>query len=131
MLNWLKNFMMGRYGLDQLSVALLIFSFSLTFIASLLGIPYLGILCYALLGIYLFRVLSRDIARRRQENYRFLKYWYPVKAFFTRYSRRIKDCRQYRYYRCVNCKRELRVPRGKGRIQISCPHCHQQFIKKT
>ena len=131
MINWLRRFMMGRYGLDQLSIALLIFSFVLSFAIRPFDIPFLWLIVYIPIGLYIYRILSRDILRRRQENYKFLQYWQPVRAFFYKYIRRLKDIRQYRYYSCPNCKGELRVPRGKGKIRITCPSCRQEFIKKT
>ena len=130
-MNWLRKFMMGRYGLDQLSIALLAFSFVLSFVIRPIELPFLWLIVYIPLGFYLYRILSRDILRRQRENYIFLQYWQPVYTFLFRYFRKIRDIRQYRYYRCPNCKGELRVPQGKGKIKITCPRCHQEFIKKT
>ena len=44
---------------------------------------------------------------------------------------RSHDRKLYHYYRCPKCRQKLRVPRGRGRIQISCPRCGTQFIKKS
>lgn len=123
--------MVGRYGFDHLSIALLILSFVLSYAVRPFNATYLWLIVYLPMGLYIYRVLSRDILRRQQENYKFLKIWRPILTFFMRGYRRVIGNRQYRYYSCPNCKGELRVPRGKGRIKITCPRCHQAFIKKT
>jgi ribosomal protein L37AE/L43A len=71
------------------------------------------------MGIAIFRTLSRNTYKRYQENRKFLAL-----------QQRIKD-RDHRYFSCPRCKQTVRVPRGKGKIAISCPKCKEKFIKKT
>lgn len=130
-MDWFRRAMMGRYGLDQLSVALLIFYMLLSFAGRISNLYVIGILAFLLLALCFFRMLSRNTARRYQENMLFLKYWNPVRIWFFNTGKRIKDMKTHRYYKCPNCSNTLRVPRGKGKISITCPVCKTEFVKKT
>ena len=119
-----QRFMQGRYGTDKLSLALLYTGFAfciLSFIFSwffILNILF-TLLSYVCMVIAIFRCLSRNTYKRYQENRKFL-------MFFQRF----KD-REHRYYDCPRCCQQVRVPRGKGKISITCPKCREKFIKKT
>ena len=119
-----QRFMQGRYGTDKLSLALLYTGFAfciLSFIFSwffILNILF-TLLSYVCMVIAIFRCLSRNTYKRYQENRKFL-------MFFQRF----KD-REHRYYDCPRCRQQVRVPRGKGKISITCPKCREKFIKKT
>ena len=122
--NWFRNFMMGRYGSDQLNLALLGLGIVMMVLGALLGMWFrwaqvLNFLCYVPLVWCLFRVYSRNIAARRRENQAFL-------GFFQRF----KD-REHRYFHCPKCGQMVRVPRGRGKINIRCPWCSERFIKNT
>lgn len=120
---WFRHFMMGRYGTDKLNMWIL----GGGVIASILGmfIPQpavklvLMLVSYALLIVALFRCFSRNTYKRYQENRKFL-------LFLDRF----KD-RRHRYFSCPKCRQTVRVPRGKGKISITCPKCKERFIKKT
>jgi len=126
----IKRFMVGRYGVDQLSFALLIFSMIVTFAASAARWPYLNILSWLLLLLMLWRMLSTNISRRYSENQRFLKIYRPAADFIKERVRILKD-RDHKYCKCPRCRQKIRVPRGRGRISITCPKCRIQFTKKT
>ena len=119
---WLRNFMAGRYGTDKLNMALLWTSVIVMVVSlfcsgalrSVLGIVYYGLLIVALL-----RTFSRNTYKRYQENRKFLML-----------VDRFKD-RQHKYFDCPRCRQVVRVPRGKGKIAISCPKCGEKFIKKS
>ncbi len=129
--NWFRNFMMGRYGPDQLCFFTLALSFIFNLIAGIFGLWPLSILAYLLLIITLFRFLSRNVLKRRAENDKFIKYWWPFKTRVSSFFRRLKDSRKYKFFRCPSCKNRLRVPRGKGKIQVTCPKCGERFKKKS
>ena len=126
-----RQFMIGRYGtaglhhfLSMASIVLLLLSLLTRFsLFTWLGLALL-ILCY-------YRSLSRNISKRTEENYQY----YTLKDRIDRRFRSLKDQwanrKAYPYYRCPKCRQKLRVPRGRGRIQISCPRCGTQFIKKS
>ena len=114
-----RNFMMGRYGSDTLNKWLLIFGVVLILLGSLLGVAWLNLLAYVPLGWCIFRMYSRNISARRKEN-----------TAFVNFFNHLKD-REHRYYRCPRCRQTVRVPAGRGKINIRCPKCSEQFIKKT
>lgn len=129
-MNWLRNFMAGRYGADQLSIALLILSFVLTALSSLLRIQWIGLLSYIPLGLMLFRALSKRYPQRRRENELFLRLWNPIQRLFFQKRAELSD-KNHKYFRCRNCKAKLRVPRGKGTLQVTCPKCKHVQKKKS
>lgn len=114
-----SRFMAGRYGVDQLSVTLLYLDLALVILGVVLGFGWLNWLSYLPMGYIIFRALSRDVYRRNQENRRYLQF-----------LDRLKD-RNNRYFRCPKCRQRVRVPRGKGKITITCPRCQERFGKKT
>lgn len=131
MRNWLRNFMMGRYGNDQLNSALSIVSLVFLFVSMISGLGIIYYLALALLILSIIRSFSKNIYARRRENDRFLAVWRPIKHKFRIFFRKLKDRKHYRFYRCPGCKNTLRVPKGKGRIQVTCPRCGERFIKKS
>mgnify|MGYP005827637421 CR=1 FL=1 len=136
--NWLRNFMMGRYGVDQMNVAVLIFSMACTLIASFTGWLAISLLGMLLLAYGVFRMFSRNIAARQKENQVFLKFWdqaktfwYRIQGWFRGKKRQFDDRKTHCYFSCPKCHKKLRVPKGKGKIEICCPICGTKFIKKT
>lgn len=130
-MDWLRRFMMGRYGGDQLSIALVIFSVLMSFIAQLIRIPLIGFISYIPLGIAIYRILSRDISRRSMENYKFAMFMSPVYSWIKKTRYRAIDSKTHRYFKCPNCKAKLRVPKGKGKIIVTCPICKTEFKETT
>lgn len=130
-MNWMREFMRGRYGADQLSLALLILSVFLSAVVRFTGIPLLSIIVYIPLGICIFRMLSKNINRRSMENYKFSMLISPVYSWFRKIRRRIAESKTHRFLRCPRCRAELRLPRGKGRLIVTCPRCRHEFNSKT
>ena len=120
---WLRHFMAGRYGTDKLNMAIL----GVGLAASLLSVFFrttaldlvLFLLSYGMMFWAIFRSLSRNTYKRYQENRKFLQL-----------MGRLKD-REHRYFDCPKCRQMVRVPRGKGKISITCPRCREKFVKKT
>lgn len=127
MINRLRQFMIGRYGTDQLQWMLLALYLLLSV---LLSGSALRMLALVPLVFFWYRFLSRDIYRRRSENAFFMQKAEPVMLFFKRWNSRLKD-RDHRYYSCPRCKQMMRVPRGRGKINITCPNCRNIITKKT
>ena len=114
--------MSGRYGTDKLNMCILWASVILMVVSLFFSGAVqmvLGLVYYALLIWALFRTFSRNTYKRYQENRKFLAR-----------LERMKD-RQHRYYACPKCRQTVRVPRGKGKIAITCPKCRERFVKKT
>ncbi|MBQ7026673.1 MAG: hypothetical protein IJN31_08710 [Peptococcaceae bacterium] len=119
----LRQFMLGRYGTDKLNMAILTAGVVLSVLVMFITNPkvdgLLTLFAYVLMIWAIFRMLSRNTYKRYQENRKYL-----------RFLERIKD-RRHRYFECPRCRQPVRVPRGKGKISITCPKCKEQFIKKT
>lgn len=130
-MKWLQNFMRGRYGVDQLSNALLILYLIVAIVSAVIKSSILAILGLLILIYCWFRIFSRKTYKRSAENTRYLQMIYPLRTRVQKWKNRRKNKKIYRYFRCPNCKQELRVPKGKGAITITCPKCRAKFDKKT
>ena len=126
-----RQFMIGRYGTDGLNQFLSIASLVLLLIAIVSRISLFTWLGVALLVFCYYRTFSRNISKRTEENYKFYTLKDRVDGKFRGLKEQWANRRIYHYYRCPQCRQKLRVPRGRGRIQISCPRCGTQFIKKS
>ena len=120
---WFRRFMQGRYGSDKLNMAILwvgvgacVLSWILPFALVKMA---LCLISYILMIWAIFRAFSRNIYKRYQENRKYL-----------RFIERLKD-KEHRHFDCPRCRQPVRVPRGKGKIAITCPKCKEKFIKKT
>ena len=130
LMNYLRKLMYGRYGSDHLSFFLLILYLALMLAAHLPFLGWLSWLALAVLVWDLFRMFSRRIDRRRAENARFLALVGPVVRWF-RMRRTIHRDKEHRYFKCPNCGQCLRVPRGKGKINVTCRNCGASFEEKS
>lgn len=131
----LARFMYGRNGNDQLNLALLVIYVLVLLLQALLGrigivrtvLEVVGLL---LALAILFRSFSKNLTKRREENARFLNWWYPVKSRISGAQQRRRD-KDHKYFTCKSCKTICRVPAGKGRIEITCPKCGGKIIGKS
>jgi hypothetical protein len=126
----IRQLMAGRYGNDFLNAALFIFGAVISVVCSLFKIPFGSLISFIPYGIALYRMLSKDYTKRSAENARFLELSKPWRDFFMKKFRQLQD-KDHRYYACPQCHNTLRVPKGRGKIKISCPHCAKEFIRKT
>lgn len=126
----IRQFMAGRYGNDFLNSVLFIFGAVLSVLLSLFRIPFGSLISLIPYGIAVYRMLSRDYAKRSAENVKFLELSKPWRDFLLKKFRQLQD-KDHRYYNCPKCHNTLRVPKGRGKIKISCPHCGKNFIKRT
>lgn len=133
----LVRFFYGRYGIDKLGYAIVIVSLVTSFVSTLLAskffIPSLLLqLCtYALLIWAMFRVLSKNRQARYRENMMFLNLLKLVKKWFKLQFSKLRDIRTHKYFACPKCGNNLRVPKGKGEIIITCPVCKTRFDAKS
>lgn len=130
----IRQFMYGRYGMDELNKALLAAALILLVLSSILRLffkfPWIILLAYIAIGFFLFRTLSKNTYQREKENIFFTTHFAKAKKKFAKYNMMFKD-KNHRYFSCPTCKATMRVPKGKGKIQIRCKNCGQTFIKKT
>ena len=123
--------MYGRYGGDQLMVGSLVVYMVLVTASRLTNFYPLTLVAYVIFGWSMFRILSRNIPRRYAENQMFLKYWNKVPAWFRSQQKYLQDRKIYRYFKSPKCTPRLRVPKGRGKIEVTCPVCKAQFIRKS
>lgn len=120
-----RRFMTGRYGTDKLNMAILtaaVVGMLLGWLGTKFVSGWFALFTYLADGLLIWsivRMYSRNIDARRRENARWL-------GFLSR----IKD-KNNRYFKCPRCRQMVRVPRGKGTINIRCPKCGERFMKKT
>ncbi len=129
--NWLYRSMYGRYGTDTLGKCMLITYVAVILVHSVLTFfidsPWYD-LCVSLISVALavtifYRMLSRNIAKRRKENERFC-------SFFRLRKNKFKDRKTHVYRKCPSCKAVLRLPRAKGKHSVVCPRCKNRFKVK-
>lgn len=130
-MNWLKKFMTGRYGGDQLNNFMLVVFLLLFILSRFIKYDVISFISLIIAFIIYYRIFSKNIQKRYSENQKFLNYWRPVKKQFNSIINRIKNMRHYKYFKCPSCEQTLRVPRGKGRISITCPKCKNTIIRKS
>ncbi len=130
----LARFMAGRNGNDAFNSFLFIVE-SLLLIAALFVRGYAGrvlyVLVLAILGFIYFRMFSRNLTRRREENGKYLRLRYRVSTVLRLYKERWVQRKDYKFFTCPSCKSTLRVPRGHGKIKIVCRKCGNSFTGKT
>lgn len=122
-----RQFMVGRYGTDDLSKFLLALALVLLVLSIFVRGSVLYLLALACLALTYYRMLSRDYAKRSDENRKFNSMTADVRKNLRIQKRRFKERKDYRFYKCPSCGQEVRVPRGKGHIRITCPKCRTQF----
>lgn len=138
-----QNFFRGSYGIDPLSIVLFIIA------ALLITVDPIWPLGAILLGYVVYRALSKDTRKRLQELQYFNRLLSRIGSAimpkgkagaggfqgfggkFGNYKTRFQQRKQYVFVSCPKCKRTLRLPRNKGKLQVTCPVCKDEFLKKT
>ena len=131
MMNRLRAFMAGRNGMDGLGFGLLFAAVIVNLLARFVHVErtaaLLSLIALALMLWCLYRIFSRNIAVRQRENQKFMGLFSRVKSGASDVKYRMDNASTYKFFTCPGCKNKLRVPKGKGKIQITCPKCGQRF----
>ena len=130
----LMRFMVGRNGNDQLNLFLYAVDAVLLIAATLIGGQvgrWMWVAVLALLGYIYFRMFSRNLTKRREENGKFLRMLYSVQAGLKIRREKWVQRKDYKFFPCPSCKTTLRVPRGHGKIKIVCRKCGNSFTGKS
>lgn len=125
-----QRFLYGRYGTDQMSMVLLVLGLVLSLVGGIFFWP-LTLLADAVFIYALFRTFSRNIAARQRELAAFMKRWEPISQWFRVQRERFRQRKTYKYFKCPNCRQQLRAPRGRGKIEVTCQRCRSVFQTKT
>lgn len=127
----LERFMVGRYGTDDYTKFLLGSAVGLAVLNLFLRVRIFNFLVLVLLVYVYVRMFSRNIQRRYEENRKYLGLKQKFLGIFQREKRLMQERRTHHIYRCPKCGQRIRIPRGKGKICITCPKCRTEFTKKS
>ena len=128
---WLVHFMTGRHGVDELSIFTLSASILISLAGSLFGSLLLILLGYAGEIYTLFRIFSKNNAKRAEENRKYTTWSRKTRFNLKAFLLRLKMRREYKYFRCPGCKSLMRLKRGQGEVEMDCPKCHTRFKQKS
>ena len=123
------NFMKDRYGGDVLNNIIIYLSLGFAVVNLFKKSDILAITSLILFSIAMFRMFSKNKRKRAMEQVKFFNLISPIYSRLLKFSS--KDRKNYKYFKCKNCGQELRIPRGKGKIKVICPHCKHEEIKKS
>ena len=130
-----NKFMQGRYGVDGLSRFTLGLALFCVVVGSFIRTSAVGGLLdmagLALIVYTYYRILSRDYAKRSSENQKYLEKTQKIRMQFQKEKNMMEQRKTHHIYKCPGCGQKIRIPRGKGKIEIECPKCHVKFIKRS
>ena len=124
-----QRFMMGRYGMDAFSKFLMIMWLILWGVNIFVNSGTLSLLSLGLLFYMYYRMFSRNIQKRYQENIKYLNIKNRIVSKFRSKKSMMNQRKTHHIYKCPTCKQKIRIPKGKGRICITCPKCKTEFTK--
>lgn len=127
----LAGFMQGRNGVDNLGFAALWTGLIVSLVDSFVGIGLFSLLGMALYIYAVWRMFSRNTYKRAEENRRYVTAIQNVKTKVKQFFLRLKNSKEYKYFKCPQCKVLIRLKRGSGEKQIRCPKCHHEFTQKA
>jgi len=131
MRNKFREFMAGRYGFDQMSNGLIVIIIVLMILTSLTGKSIFASFSFALLIYMYFRVFSKNIYKRQMENQKYMNLFSGLKSKFRTKKKQFEQRKEYKFFHCPACRQTVRVPRGHGRIRITCPKCRAEFEENS
>lgn len=126
----LYRFMQGRYGSDQFNRFLVVVSM-VTLLVSAFTSSFFYTISLALLAYTYFRMFSRNYYKRSEENRKYLQMTAGLRSRWAGQKSIWQQRKTHHIYRCPSCRQKIRVPRGKGKIEIRCPKCQTLFVKKS
>ncbi len=130
-LDKIRGFMYGRYGIDRLGkfslVIYLIIAVVNIFVSAASAKSVLFTIQWIVLILILFRMFSRNISARQNENRVFERLFFKFEPKFKLMLERIKNIGSKRYRTCPNCKAVSRLPVKRGRHYVKCPKCRMDF----
>ena len=126
-----SKFMQGRYGVDSLSRFLSIVLLAIIILGMFIRIPLSGTITLVILVILYWRMFSRNIPKRYEENQKFIQIRDKLLGRFSDFGSNMSQMKDYHIYKCPRCNQKIRIPRGKGHIMVRCPKCGYEFHKKS
>ena len=124
-------FMYGRYGVDELSRALLVVYLVLAvvmlFIPNVIARMIINAFSLVLCIFMFYRMFSKNISRRTAENQKYLRARRKIKDWFLLRRNKWKYRKTHVYRKCPHCGVQIRLPRVKGEHRCACPKCGDSF----
>ena len=99
----IQSFMRNRYGMDDLNFALMFLYFIIWLFNLFFRNQIVSYIILMLIVIIFFNIIKRNLSRKDN-------HYYAI---------------------CRNCRQTLRLPKGKGNIEVTCPKCGYHFDKRT
>ena len=130
-LMWFGRIMQGRYGADNFSRFLSMLALIFLAIGFLSGIKWFFILGVILILYYYFRFFSKNREARKKENIKYLAVEFKLRDKWKKHKQMQAEKDTHRFFRCPGCKQTVRVPKGHGKVEVTCPKCGKTFIRKT
>ncbi len=127
----MQQFMTGRYGSDQFTLFLLVVSLIFTFLGNFKPLRFMYFIGLAVIFYSLFRTMSKNYDARRKELNWYFRWSEKPRAELKLLGSKIRDRKTHRYFKCKECKTVMRVPKDRGKIEITCPKCRAKTVKKT
>lgn len=127
----LARFMVGRNGVDDLARFESWFVLVVLILSIFTRSGLLDLIAIVLIVHMYFRVFSRNVSKRYEENQKFLNFRYDWTVKWNRKKKHFEQRKMYKFYKCPMCRQEVRVPRGHGKICITCPKCREEFIRRS
>ena len=125
------RFMYGRYGMDSYSKFLVYAGLIVSLISLFANIRLLPFVGWALVVYSYFRVFSKNHPKRYAEYQFYMKYTAGIRSFFYKQKNLMRQRKTHHIYTCSACRQKIRVPKGKGKIEVRCPKCNNTFIKRS
>ena len=126
-----RNFMIGRNGADQLSMAMLIAGIVLSLLTAITKLGIFNLLGLIVLILTIFLMFSRNLEKRRAENQKFVNFRANFGTNAKQLMNRLKNMKKYKYFKCPQCGARLRLPRKVGEVTVTCGKCKNQFKQKA
>lgn len=123
--------MTGRYGFDSLGKCMLAIAIILSLLSAVVGSELMNLLAWVLLIYTYFRIFSRNVYKRYAENQAYLAKTAKIRHWFAKQKSMMQQRKTHHIYKCPTCKQKIRIPKGKGKIEIRCPKCYTTFIKNS
>ena len=127
----LSRLMYGRYGIDQLGNFMMWAAVAMMIFGAVVRSSLIYTLALVLIVWADVRIMSKNHSKRYAENQKFMQLTDPIVRSISSKISGLKDLRTHRHLRCPSCGQKIRVPKGRGKIQITCPKCRHEFVKKV
>lgn len=127
-----QHWMIGRYGvIDTLNKHLMIVVIVMMIIQLFIKSSIISLVEIVCLIVVFYRLFSKRIYVRSNENQKYRSFIQKCKHPIINIKQFMSDRKTYKYITCKNCRKKMRVPRGHGKVRVTCPACHEKFEVRT